>query len=368
MAKSDRGRLIGGKYQLKELAGEGGMATVWKGLMRGAGNFSRIVAIKKMKPEFHAMQNYIDMFMEEARVGGEMRHPNIVQVIDFLQDEEDSYYMVMEWIEGVDLHDFHSAFRKSKQTLPWGLVAIVGIGALRALAAAHERVDAKGRKMPIIHRDVSPQNLLLSTNGEVKLTDFGLAIAKDRVMALTAPGMVKGKLSYLAPESLLGTPATPQSDIFAVGTILWESLTGKGLFAGEDDVEVYKKLRECQVPPISEECPGLPKAMVDIVNKALSEDPADRFDSAREFAHELSVILGGAKNSGHSQILLARAVKAAQGWMRGKPPRSKSQGPGSQPSWDEVESQFSSVSALPMIEEDLGDVDIWFSEPEAPKP
>jgi serine/threonine-protein kinase len=362
------GRLVGGKYQLKELAGEGGMATVWKGLMRGAGNFSRIVAIKKMKPEFHATQNYIDMFMEEARVGGEMRHPNIVQVIDFLQDEEESYYMVMEWIEGVDLYDFQSAFRKSQEVLPWGLVAIVGIGALRALSAAHERVDESGKPMPIIHRDVSPQNLLLSTNGEVKLTDFGLAIAKDRAMALTAPGMVKGKLSYLAPESLLGNPATTKSDIFAVGTILWESLSGKNLFGGDDDVEVYKKLRECRVPPLEKQRAGLPKVLVNTINKALAPNPADRFASAREFAHELSVILGGAGNSGHSQILLGRAVRAAQGWMLGKLPRSQSQqGPSSQPSWNEVESQFSSISALPMIEEDLQDVDIWFSEPEPPQ-
>jgi len=364
MSKSDRGRRIGGKYQLKELAGEGGMATVWKGLMTGAGNFSRIVAIKKMKPEFHAMQNYIDMFMEEARLGGDMRHPNIVQVIDFLQDEEQSYYMVMEWIEGVDLFDFHSAFRKSQEILPWGLVAIVGIGALRALSAAHERVDSEGNPAPIIHRDVSPQNLLLSRNGEVKLTDFGLAIAKDRVMALTAPGMVKGKLSYMAPENLLGKPASTKSDIFALGTILWESLTGKSLFAGDDDVEVYKKLRECIVPPLRDERPNLPQPMVDIINKALAPDPENRFASAREFAHELSVILGGAQNSGHSQILLARAVKAAQGWMKGKPPRAPSQVPSSQPSWDEVENQFSNLIELPMIEEELGDVDIWFSEPE----
>jgi serine/threonine protein kinase len=365
MGKSDRGRLVGGKYQLKELAGEGGMATVWKGLMRGAGNFTRIVAIKKMKPEFHSMQNYIDMFMEEARVGGEMNHPNIVQVIDFLQDEEGSYYMIMEWIDGVDLNEFHKAFRKSSQILPWGLVAVVGIGALRALAAAHERVDAKGKPVPIIHRDVSPQNLLLSKTGEVKLTDFGLALAKDRVMAMTAPGMVKGKLSYLAPESLLGTTGNPRTDIFAVGTVLWESLSGKKLFSGDDDLEVYKKLRECIVPDIADERPGLPQGLVDIINKALAPEPADRFASAREFAHALSCILGGPKNSSQSQQVLARAVKASQYWMKGKPGRPVTST--SHPTWQEVETQFSSVSALPMIEGEHQDVDIWFSNSKAPK-
>ncbi len=366
MAGSDRGRLVGGKYQLKELAGEGGMATVWKGLMRGAGNFTRIVAIKKMKPEFHAMQSYIDMFMEEARVGGVIRHPNIVQVVDFLQDEQDNYYMIMEWIDGVDLNEFHKAFRQSKEILPWGLVAIVGIGALRALAAAHERLDEKGKPVPIIHRDVSPQNLLLSRDGEVKLSDFGLALAKDRVMAMTAPGMVKGKLSYLAPESLLGTTANPRTDIFAVGTVLWESLSGKKLFAGTDDVEVYKKLRECEVPPLAELRPGIPQPMVDIINKALAPDPEDRFSSAREFALALSRVLGGSQNAGHSQMLLGRAVTAAQGWMKGKPARRPTTST-SNPSWSEVEEKFSSVSALPMIEEELGDVDVWFSDPRPPK-
>jgi serine/threonine-protein kinase len=365
MAKSDQGRLLSGKYQLKELAGEGGMATVWKGLMRGAGNFTRIVAIKKMKPEFHTMQNYIEMFMEEARVGGEIDHPNIVEIIDFLQDDEGSYYMIMEWIDGVDLNEFHKAFRKSSQILPWGLVAVVGIGALRALAAAHERVDSSGKPMPIIHRDVSPHNLLISKTGEVKLTDFGLALAKDRVIAMTAPGMVKGKLAYLAPESLLGTTANPRTDIFAVGTVLWESLSGKTLFGGDDDVEVYKKLRECIVPDLAKERPGVPPRLINIINKALAPDPSDRFASAREFAHALSSILGGAKNSTRSQQVLARAVRAAQHWMKDKPGRPVTSS--SHPTWQEVEDQFSSVSALPMIEGEDEDVDIWFSNSEKAK-
>ncbi|MCP4448145.1 MAG: serine/threonine protein kinase [Myxococcales bacterium] len=366
MSDSDLGRIVGGKYELRELAGEGGMATVWKGVMHGAAGFSRAVAIKKMKPEFRAMRNYIDMFVEEARVGAEMNHANIVQVIDFLQDDEHNYYMVMEWVDGIDLFEIHTTFRRSREVLPWGLVAIVGIGALRALAAAHERVNAGGQAAPIIHRDVSPQNLLLSTDGDVKLSDFGLALANDRVTAMTSPGMVKGKLSYLAPEIVVGSSASPQTDTFAVGIILWESLAGRQLFSGADNIEVYKKVRDGIVPPLEKEREGLPASLVAIVNKALAHNPDERFSSAREFAHALSGVLGGAQSAGEGQLLLARAVRSARIWMG----KDKSLDPSAEPpqlSWEEIELQFSSVCELVVDQDDPGDIDIWFSKADIKK-
>lgn len=191
----DKGILVAGKYELCELAGEGGMAAVWKGQMHGAAGFRRTVAIKKMKAQFGTLRQYIDMFVEEARVGAAIAHPNIVQVVDFLQDENANYYLVLEWVEGIDVHELVSTFRKAKHPLPWGVVAAIGIGGLRGLAVAHERLDQSGNPAPIIHRDVSPQNLLLSASGEVKLADFGLALAKDRIAMSTMKGMVKGKLS-----------------------------------------------------------------------------------------------------------------------------------------------------------------------------
>lgn len=368
---TDLGTVVGGKYELCELAGEGGMATVWKGKMHGAAGFSRPVAIKKMKPQFGTLREYIDMFVEEARVGAAIQHPNIVQVLDFLQDDWGSYYLVLEWVDGVDLHQLVTTFRKAHHPLPWGLVAAIGIGGLRGLAMAHERVDAQGKPAPIIHRDVSPQNLLLSTDGEVKLADFGLALAKDRIAMSTMQGMVKGKLSYLSPEGVSGKQATPLSDVFAMGTVLWEALAGCRLFAGADDLEVFKKVKNADIPPLGQQRDGLPTDLVAAIHKALARDPANRFASAREFAMALSVLLGGAKNSERAQSLLGQAVGEVRRW-RSEEARVTALDASQQPvaanatdastSWEAVDIEFSDIAELPRVKEDRQSLDFWFSK------
>lgn len=373
----DVGKIVAGKYELRELAGEGGMATVWKGQMNGAAGFTRIVAIKKMKPEFLALRQYIDMFVEEARVGATMQHPNIVQVLDFLQDEQRNYYLILEWVEGIDVHQLVSTFRRAKHRLPWGLVAAIGIGCLRGLAAAHERVGPDGTPAPIIHRDVSPQNLLLSTGGAVKLTDFGLALAKDRIAMMTMPGTVKGKLSYLSPEGVRGQKASPLSDIFAVGTVLWEALAGRRLFDGADDGEVFLKVKNAKVPSLVEERPGLPDSVAKIVHRALAVNPEDRFANAREFALELSILLGGAQNSQAAQQLMAKAVGEVRRFRKeetdlsegiptgtvASPPRIPPSEDVTKNSWEAADIEFSEIAALERVDEDLQSVDIWFSDP-----
>ena len=284
------GQTIDGKYQLVKIAGEGGMATVYKAIVRGAAGFQRAVAVKHIRPEFRALKNYIDMFVEEARVGSELAHPNIVQVHDFVA-EGGSYYLIMEWVEGIDLGAFIQAYRDRKQFVPWPLVAGIGIGTLRGLGAAHDRVGPDGTPAPVIHRDVSPHNVMVGVNGVVKLSDFGLARARDRIASLTAPGTVKGKLSYLAPEVAFGKPNTVQSDLFGVGNLLWESLTGERLFDGKTDVEIFKKIRNCVVPPISDRRSDVPVAMLAVLDTALAADPANRYASAEEFAHALGQVM-----------------------------------------------------------------------------
>jgi serine/threonine-protein kinase len=303
------GRLIDGKYQLVSLAGEGGMASVYKAVVRGAAGFQRTVAVKHIKPEYRALKNYIDMFIEEARVGSELAHPNIVQVHDFCS-EAGNYYLIMEWVEGVDLGTLIKANRDAVRDVPWPVAVTIAIGTLRGLGAAHDRVAPDGTPAPVIHRDVSPHNVLLGLNGAVKLSDFGLARARDRAASLTAPGTVKGKLSYLAPEVTFGKPNTVQSDLFGVGSVLWETLTGDRLFDGKNDIEIFKKIRACQIPSIQGRRRDLPAALAAILEVALSADPGNRYATADEFAHALDQVVKQAVGVNTASALGAAVAEA----------------------------------------------------------
>ncbi|NVB78773.1 MAG: serine/threonine protein kinase [Kofleriaceae bacterium] len=309
------GQLIDGKYQLVEVAGEGGMATVYRAVQKGAAGFQRQVAIKHIKPEYRALTNYVDRFIEEARVGSELAHPNIVQVHDFVA-QEGSYYLVMEWVEGIDLGHFIRVYQDAGKHVEWALAVAIGIGTLRGLGAAHERRAPNGELAPVIHRDVTPHNILLGGNGVVKLTDFGLARARDRVASMTAPGTVKGKLSYLAPEVSFGKANTPLSDIFHVGSVLWETLAGERLFDGKNDVEIFKKIRACKVPPIIERRPDVPASLVAVLDVALDPDPNNRYNSATAMAHALAQVMKQAVGI-DPQSALGQAVRDMRAKLRG---------------------------------------------------
>ncbi len=280
--------LIAGKYELVAPVGQGGMANVWRGLTHGAAGFTCRVAVKRVLPALAADAGFVAMFVEEARVVSSLQHPNIVQIHDFDRDAEGRYFIVMEWIDGLDLEAWVASFPVGQT--PWHLAAAIGVEILRGLGAAHERVDGAGQPAPVVHRDVSPANVLLSVMGIVKLADFGLARAADRA-AMTAPGMVKGKLSYLAPELIARQPPTPKSDLFAVGIVLWEALTGRRLFGGGDQLEVVQRVRACQVPPVRGERPDVPALLAEVVHTALAKAPGDRFERAEEMQRALAAVL-----------------------------------------------------------------------------
>ncbi len=304
------GELIDGKYELISVAGEGGMATVFKANVRGAAGFVRPVAVKRIKPEFRGLKNYIAMFVEEARVGSELAHPNIVQVHDFVI-ENGSYYLVMEWVEGLDVGSLLKAYRDANLALPWPLAVAIAIGTLRGLGAAHERRGPDGTLSPVIHRDVSPHNILLGTSGAVKLSDFGLARARDRAASLTAPGTVKGKLSYLAPEVTFGKSNSPQSDMFSTAVVIWEALTHTRLFDGRTDLDVFKKIRACVVPPLSDFRTDVPADVEAVLRRGLLADPALRYASANDFAFAFAGLL--AQHSPRdANTALANAVNEAR--------------------------------------------------------
>jgi len=284
--------LISGKYELLEVAGSGGMATVWRATQRGAAGFNRTVAIKRIKEAFIHDESFVAMFVEEARVASALVHPNVVQIYDF-GEYQGRYFLVMEWIEGICLSKYLQVMQELGQLPPWHLVATVVVEALRGLTAAHDRRDAQDQPAPVYHRDVTPQNILMGTNGIVKLTDFGLARAMDRGR-MTAPDIVKGKVGYLAPEMTQRKAPSPQTDIYAVGVVMWQALAGCRLFEGKDDIEIFLAASRGEIQPIGELRPDVPPRFAAIVERALARDPVDRFTSAAQMERVIVNLLRSA--------------------------------------------------------------------------
>jgi serine/threonine-protein kinase len=234
------------------------MAVVWRGIAHGASGFARPVAIKRIESQVIGFAEVVEMFVEEARVGALLSHPNIVQVFDFGQDEAGHHFLVTELVNGMHLGQWvKSYYERAKRETPWPLVAAIGIEMLRGLEAAHSRKMPDGTASPILHRDVTPPNILLDQGGIVKLADFGLARAMDRGR-MTRPNIVKGKLSYVSPELIAGDAPSPATDLFSVGIVLWEALTGERLFNAGSDVDVVAQIREAKVPLLSFKRPSPP--------------------------------------------------------------------------------------------------------------
>jgi eukaryotic-like serine/threonine-protein kinase len=284
------GRILAGKYQLVAPVGRGGMAVVWRADAIFAEGFRRAVAVKRIEPELRGSPEVVAMFVEEARVGCLLRHPNIVSVLDFGIDEGGDYYLVTELVEGLHLGSWVNAHARQKRETPWELVAAIGMEILRALDAAHGRHDEQGRPAPVLHRDVTPPNILLDELGVVKLADFGLARAMDRGR-MTQANVVKGKVSYLAPELVQGHSPSPRSDLFGVGIVMWEALTMQRLFAGENDVAAALLVRDARVPLIGMKRPNVPLTLARVVHRALERDPARRFESAGAMLEALRDLL-----------------------------------------------------------------------------
>ena len=304
--------MIGGRYQLVDPIAEGGLSTVWQGVARMTEVFPRPVAIKVMKRSFSAMGDpYLSMFLEEARIGAQLQHANLIQVLDFVVEttlQGPAYCLVLEWVDGIDFKSMIKVSKRIGRPLPWPLVATIGIRVLRGLAAAHERRTADGRLAPVVHRDVAPQNVLLARNGDVKLADFGMALARDRLAEHTAPGFVKGTLSYMAPELFTGKPASPISDLFSLSCTLWEALSGDRLFDAKTDQEVVAQIRADKIPPIADRRSDLPAGIATAVTRALAADPAERFASARAMANDLNAVLRTDGPPGDADEIVAKAV------------------------------------------------------------
>ena len=275
-----------GNYLLERRLGHGGMAEVWKGRAGGVKGFEKVVCVKRVLRHLLASDQHIAMFIEEAKLSARLSHPNIAQVFE-LGEVDGELYIAMEYVRGRDLQRVQNDCIEAKDPLPPPAAAYVAREMCHALAYAHEFVEDEGHPLPIIHRDVSPHNVMIGDDGRVKLVDFGVAKALMRGSEHSPSGLVKGKLAYLAPEQLHSLAVSPQTDIFAAGTVFWEMLANERLFIGDSDAITVHRLSTLQVQPPSAFNPRVPPVLDRIAMKALEREPADRYATAAQMALEL---------------------------------------------------------------------------------
>jgi serine/threonine protein kinase len=307
------GTIIGGRYQLVEQRAEGSLSTVYQGVDRQTED---PVAIKVMKRQFSVVGGqHLEQFLDEARMGAMLEHENLVHVRDLVVEESEDgkmYSVVMEWIDGVDLRALIAVERASGRQLGADLVAVIAAGVARGMAAAHERKVAGGILSPVIHRDVAPQNILLGAEGAIKLGDFGMARARDRIAEHTAPGVVKGTLAYVAPDCLKGDAPGPRSDIYSLGATIWEAMVGERLFQIASPMALITKIRAGAFTPLDQKRPDTPPALVACVHKALANDKSDRFQTARVMADELDRIAAELGAGDRAAMVGAAVTRAMQ--------------------------------------------------------
>jgi TonB family protein len=284
-----------GQYTLLERIAVGGMAEVWKARMRGVEGFQKTVAIKKILPHMTDNADFVGMFIDEAKLAAQLSHPNIIHIYDLGKIGSD-FYIAMEYVEGKDLRSLLNAARQRGKPLPLGLALLIAMRLASALDYAHRKRDFEGHVMGLVHRDVSPQNVLISYDGDVKLCDFGIAKAVSKV-GQTQMGALKGKLQYMSPEQARGTQVDARSDIFSLGTVLFEMLTGQRLFDGDSEMSVLEAVRQVRVRSPRQVDPVIPREVDELVMHALAGRPEDRFQTAGELEQRLEALLYALKPS-----------------------------------------------------------------------
>ena len=291
-----------GRYRLLERLGTGGMAEVFKAKSFGVEGFEKVVVIKRILPELARSKEFVDMFIHEAKLSVRLSHANIVQVFDLgiapavtpsmtdldqalKERQPDAYYMAMEYVHGFDLASLLARVRRSQVTLPIDMCVYIAAEVAKGLDHAHRRRDEQLRPLNIVHRDVSPQNVLLSLEGEVKVTDFGIAKARGvlenaDLMTDTKARKLQGKFGYMSPEQAQGKSVDGRSDLFSLGVILYECVAGVNPFSAPTTFETLRRVQACEFPPVELLRPDVPAELVAIMKTAMAKDPADRFPDA----------------------------------------------------------------------------------------
>lgn len=278
-----------GKYFLVDKIATGGMAEIFKAKTYSHGGFENLLVIKRILPHIGENEDFIEMFIDEAKVSVALQHPNIVRIYDFGKILE-NYFIAMECVDGKDTRNCLRKLARRKQYMPPRFCAYIAHETCKGLSYAHSKTDLQGNPYGIVHRDISPSNVLVSYEGEVKVADFGIAKAESNAYQ-TRDGVLKGKFEYMSPEQATGKEIDARSDIFSVGIILYETLTGRRLFKTESEIATLKKIRDCDFDPPSRLNPGVPEALENITMKALARYPEDRFQTAREMGDALQKFL-----------------------------------------------------------------------------
>lgn len=278
-----------GNYILIEKLGTGGMAEIYKAKMEGVEGFQKLVAIKKILPQFSHNKDFTTMFIDEAKVAAQLSHRNIVHIYD-LGKIENSYFIAMEYMEGTDLRKVIHEAKEKNEKIPIPIGLFIASHVASALDYAHNKKDPEGKPLNIVHRDVSPQNILISKDGEIKICDFGIAKAASKA-SHTRAGSLKGKLQYMSPEQAWGKQVNFKSDIFSLGIVLYEMFSGKHLFEGDSELSILEKVRHPKFQPLSKLIKDCPPELENIINKALKENEDERYPDANSMKKEIEELL-----------------------------------------------------------------------------
>jgi serine/threonine protein kinase len=278
-----------GPYRLLERVAVGGMAEVFKAKRSGVEGFEKVVAVKRILPHLSDNKEFVDMFVDEAKVVAGLAHPNIVQIFD-LGKLEKSYYIAMEYVHGRDLRSIQKRAAERGLRVPLDLSVLIVSKVCAALEYAHRKRDDEGRPMLMVHRDISPQNILISFEGDVKLTDFGIAKAATKATT-TDRGALRGKLLYMSPEQAWGKPIDRRSDLFSLGIVCYELLTDAKPFLGSSEMSILEMVRECRVAAPGSLNPRIPQSLERVVMKALERDAEVRYQDAGELGKDLERVL-----------------------------------------------------------------------------
>jgi serine/threonine protein kinase len=273
------------RYELLDRIGVGGMAEIFRGKAVAAGGFEKPVAIKRILPHLSQDRRFVELLIAEAKVLSLLKHRNIVQIFDVGLGDDGQYFLVMEFVDGKDLGAVQRALEQKRRRLPFDLVLHIGAEICEALEHAHTSRGPDGRPMALVHRDVSPSNVLLSRAGETKLTDFG--IAKRAEQDATQGGAVRGKFAYISPEQARNEQLDPRSDVFSVGILMWELICNRRLFSGLDDMAALRAVREANVPRPTEIDARLPPEIDQLLMTALARDKSRRYPSCGQFGQKL---------------------------------------------------------------------------------